>query len=335
MRGQSRRQFLRCGLPLVGLGLLAGCGTAPPWGQQPRSVPRIGHLAAGSAERPAASVAPFLAGLRELGWIEGQNIAIEYRRAGEGVEEYSDLAAELVRFRVDIILAVGTLAALAASEATGTIPIVFSTAGDPVASGLVTSLARPGGNVTGLSQVTPQLAGKRLELLTEAAPRISRVVMFSDPTNPANVQQWAEMQIAARSLRLELQLLDVRHRDDLGAAFEAASKGQAEALITFEGPLLNRSTEIDDFAAARRLPSMHARREHVEAGGLMAYGPNTADLARRSATFVDKILKGAKPGDLPVEQPTTFDFVINLKTAQALGLTIPPSVLAQATEVIK
>lgn len=331
----SRRQFLQGSVALAGLGLLSGCGSAAPRAQQPTRVPRIGYLTAGSAEQPPLSVDAFRQALQELGWIEGQNIAIEYRFAGDGVEGFTHQAAELVSLPVDVILAAGTRAALAASEATTTIPIVTSQAGDPVGAGLAASLARPGGNVTGLSQTTRQLAGKRLELLKEAVPGLTRVAVLANPTNPTNLQEWAEMQAVAPALRLELLLVEVRGREDLGALFEAASRGRVEALTTFADPLLNRSMEINDFATASRLPSMHTSRAHVEVGGLMAYGPNVPDLVRRSATYVDKILKGARPADLPIEQPTRFDLIINLKTAHIVGLIIPQSVLLQATELIQ
>ena len=274
--------------------------------------------------------------LRELGYVDGQNIAFEVRSAEGRAERLPDLAADLVRLKVDVIVAGGTPAPLAAKRATTAIPIVMASAGDPVGSGLVASLARPGGNVTGLSLLVPELGGKRLQLLKEVVPGVSRVAVLWNAANPYPVLVWRQTEAAARALGVHLQSLDVRGPDDLEGAFAAATRGRAGALITVEDPLtFGQRKRIVDFAARARLPAMYGFREFVDAGGLMSYAASLADLSRRAATYVDKILKGAKPADLPVEQPTKFELVINLKTAKALGLTIPPSVLIRADQVIQ
>jgi len=279
----------------------------------------------------------FRQGLRELGWVEGQNIAIEYRFAEGRFDRLPDLAAELVRLKVDIIVAQPTPAAVAAKNATKTIPIVMISVGDPVGLGLIASLARPGGNVTGSSySVGPEIAGKLLELLKETVPKVRRVAILWNPANPAQPLFIRELNVAAPSLGVQLQLLEARGPNEFEGAFAAMAKERAGALLVMaDGMFLLHRTRLADLAARSRLPAAYGVRDHVDAGGLMSYGSSTRDLFRRSATFVDKILKGAKPADLPVEQPTKFELVINAKTAKALGLTIPPSLLQRADEVIQ
>jgi putative ABC transport system substrate-binding protein len=274
--------------------------------------------------------------LAELGWIEGKNLVVERRYAENRPERLPELAAELVRLNVEVIVATGTLGPLAAKQATSTIPIVMTASGDPLGSGLVASLARPGGNVTGMSLMAPDLGGKRLELLKELLPRLARVAVLWNAANPYPAIVFKETQAAGRTLGIEVQSLEVRGPDDFDGAFEAARKQRPDALITVEDPLtFTYQKRIADFAVADRLPSLHGLRGDVVAGGLMSYGANIGDLFRRAAGYVDKILKGAKPADLPVEQPTRFELVINLKTARALGLTIPPTLLVRADEVIE
>jgi putative ABC transport system substrate-binding protein len=272
--------------------------------------------------------------LRELGYVEGKNIVIEYRYAEGKVERIPDLAAELVRLKVDVIVTSGgERTILAAKKASATIPIVFAGAGDPVGTGLVSSLARPGGNITGLSTMTPDLDGKRLELLKEAFPKVARVACLSGPRGNLCL---TELEAAAKALGLKVLSLEVRSLDDFEGAFARAKKERAEALITTPSPLINtQQRQVLDFAAKNRLPAMYQTSEWVEAGGLMSYAPNFTDLWRRAADYVDKILKDAKPADLPIEQPTKFEFLVNLKTAKQIGLTIPSNVLARADRVIR
>ena len=304
--------------------------------QQPAKVPRIGFLGSGSPATYGALVDAFRQGLRELGYVEGQNVVMDLRWAEGRFERLPALAEELVRLKVDVILTHGTPGPLAAKQATTTIPIVVAVAADPVGNGLVASLARPGGNITGLSLLAPELGGKRLQLLKEVVPAVSRVAILWNAANPAPALVVKETEVAARSLGVRLQSLEVRGPDDYARAFQAAISGRAGALIAVEDPLvLTHQARIVEFAAKRRLPAMYPNREYVDAGGLMSYGANLRDLFRRAATYVDKILKGAKPADLPVEQPTTFDLFVNLKTAKALRLTIPRSVLIRADRVIQ
>jgi len=333
MRPRSRRQFLQGSLALVAVGVLSGCGSLPFAGQRPAKVPRVGYLALGSPTSSARYEGVLRQGLRELGYVEGQNMTLDPRYAEDRYDRLPTLAAELLRLDVDLFITEG-IAARAARDATSTIPIVMATVGDPIGSGLVASLARPGGNVTGFVLTSPGLSAKRLDLLKEAFPGLSRVAALWDPSSaPASL---SDTQTTAQALRLELHVLEIRSRDDLAGAFEATRSAHADGLISLGGGLLiNARRQIVDFAAGQRLAAMFPQREYTDDGGLMAYGPNVANNYLRAATYVDKILKGAKPADLPVEQPTTFDFVINLKTAQALGLTIPQAVLAQTTEVIQ
>jgi putative ABC transport system substrate-binding protein len=284
----------------------------------------------------AATHDVFLDALRQLGWIEGKNVAIERRHADNRPERLNDLAAELVRLNVDVIVALGTLAPLAAKRATTVIPIVMANAGDPVGSGLVESLARPGGNVTGMSLMAPDLGGKRLELLKELLPRVSRVATLWNVANPYSARVFKEIQAAGQTLGVQIHSLEVRVPDDFAAAFEGLVAQHPDGLITVEDPLTVSSRKlIADFAARYRLPALYGLREFVEAGGLMSYGASLADLYRRTAGYVDKIFKGAKPADLPVQQPTKFELVINLKTAKALGVELSPMLLVRADEVIE
>ena len=308
-------------------------------GQQAGKIYRIGMLETTSMALNAANLDAFRQGLRERGYVEGQNILIEYRAADGKIERFPGLATELARLKVDLILAPNTPAARAVQQATTTIPIVVPVIGNPVGDGLVTSLTRPGGNVTGLTFLGPELVPKRLELLKQALPKVSRVAAlwhrgaFSERTTRDMLKA---TEAAARTLGVQLQLVEVRGPNELDRAFSAMIRARAEALLVFPGTMLfNERKRIVDFAAKHRLPSMSMAKEFVELGGLIAYGASITDLLRRSATYVDKILKGAQPGDLPVEQPTKFELTINLKTAKALGLTIPASVLLQADRIIE
>jgi putative ABC transport system substrate-binding protein len=304
--------------------------------QQPRKVPRIGFLSSVSANSVRARLEAFKQGLRDLGWVEGQSIAIDYRLAEGRNDRLPGLAEELVRLKVDVIVTHGVVATLAARRATAAIPIVFGSADDAVAAGLVASLARPGGNVTGLTVISPELSGKRLELLREVIPRLKRLAVLRNPTNPVSLPELKETQVAAQLLGLLIQSLEVTDPGGFAGAFSAMTREQAGALIVLSDAMFTgRHAQIVDHAAKSRLPAIYWTREFADAGGLMSYGPNVADLWRRSAVYVDKILKGAKPADLPVEQPTKFELVINLKTAKALGLSIPQSVLFRADQVIK
>jgi putative ABC transport system substrate-binding protein len=306
-------------------------------GQQPAKVPRIGFLAVGSREGRAPLIEGFHQGLREYGYVEGQNLIVEYRFSEDRDDRLPALAAELVALQVDLIVASGTPASFAAREATSTIPLVMGgLAADPIETGLVASLARPGGNVTGMSLMTSQLSGKRLELLKESVPGLARVAVFWNPPNPAYGPIFRELEEAAQILGLELQRLEVRVPEDFEGAFEAATRQHAGALIAPADPLTtNRPKAVADLALKHRLPAMMDIKEFVVAGGLLSLGVNVPDLYRRSAHYVDRILKGANPADLPMQQPIKLDLALNLKTAQALGLTIPDVVLLQVSEVIQ
>jgi putative ABC transport system substrate-binding protein len=304
--------------------------------QQPAKILRIGILIAPSASSFSARVEALRRRLRELGYVEGKNIVIEYRYAEGKVERIPDLAAELVRLKVDVIVTSGgERTILAAKKASATIPIVFAGAGDPVGTGLVSSLARPGGNITGLSTMTPDLDGKRLELLKEAFPKVARVAFLWQSGWRGNLAL-TDMEAAAKALGVKLLSLEVRSLDDFDSAFARAKRDGAQALINTPGGIIStQQRQVLDFAAKNRLPAMYHNSEFVEAGGLMSYGPSQTDQWRRAADFVDKILKGAKPADIPVEQPTKFEFIINLKTAKQIGLTIPQKALERADKVIK
>jgi putative ABC transport system substrate-binding protein len=303
--------------------------------QQAGKAPRIGYLLDGSSSSAADRVDTFRDGLRELGYVEGKNIVIDYRYAEGRFDRFPELAAELVRLKVYVIVAVSTVAARAAKNATRTIPIV-ALSGDPVETGLVASLARPGGNVTGLASLAPELSTKRLELLKEIVSKVSLVAVLWNPNGPAPVLAFKETQLAAKRLGLLLQSLEARSPDDFESAFGGAIRERASALLVISDPLTNtHQRRIAELAAKNRLPAIYPIREFVQAGGLMAYAPDRLEQYRRVAYYVDKILKGAKPADLPVEQPTKFEFVINLKGAKQIGLTIPPNVLARADKVIR
>ena len=318
--------------------LVGGVVAAWPLGagaQQAGKLPTIGFLGASTASAESQRVAAFIQRLRELGWIEGRTVAIEVRWGEGRNERYADIAAEFVRLKVDVIVTQGTLTVIAARQATSVIPIVFAGAADPVGNDLVASLARPGGNVTGLSNQGTDLAAKRLELLREIVPAFARVAIMGNVGNPAIVLEMREVQAAARMLGLEVAILEIRRAEDIASAFPALQV-RADALYVAADPLLGTNRiRINTLALGARLPTIHDFREYVEAGGLMSYGPNLVDMFRRSADFVDKVLRGAKPDDIPVEQPTKFDLVINLTTAKALGLTIPESFLLRADEVIE
>ena len=301
--------------------------------QQPERVRTIGFL---SETKRSTNVEAFVQGLRKLGYLEGKNISILARYTMGDPERISESAAEFVRLNVNVILAPGTVVALAAKKATTTIPIVFATASDAVGSGLVASLARPGGNLTGLTQISPDLAGKRLEILKETVPRLSRVAALVNRKAAANALSLNETEVAARHFGIQLQRVEVEDANDLDQAFLKMTRERAGAFIVISSPMfLDEAKRIADLATKHRLPAIYTVNEYVDAGGLMNYGVSVPDLFRRAAIYVDKILKGAKPADLPVEQPTKFDFIINLKTAKQIGLIIPPNVLARADRVIR
>jgi putative tryptophan/tyrosine transport system substrate-binding protein len=325
----GRREFIT---------LLGGAAAAWPHAagaQQAGKLPTIGFLGQTTRSGGSEWVAAFVQRLHELGWNEGRTIAIEYRWAEGREERFAEIAAEFVRLKVDIIVTSGTPQVVAAKQATSVIPIVFAAAGDPVAGGLVASLARPGGNATGLSSLVADLAGKRLELLREFVPGLRHLAIMGNVGNPLSVLEMREVQAAAGTLGLEVHTFEIRRAQDVAPAFEAL-KGRADALYVCIDALVNANRiRINTSALGARLPTMHGSRDYVEAGGLMSYGPNYPDLFRRSADYVDKILHGAKPGDIPVEQPTKFDLVVNLTTAKALGLDVPTTLLARADEVIE
>ena len=328
-RRHSRRRLLRGGLALAVVGLLAGCGVVSAPGQGTARTPRIGFLAARTNE-------DFLRGLRDHGYEDGRNIHIEYRFSEGRHERLSELATELVDLQPDVLVTQGPPAGLAATQATSTIPIVAASVPDPVGSGLVASLARPGGNVTGLSTSGNDTDMKRMERLKEVVPAASRVAILANPNSPATGPRLANFEAAARVLGQQVRPLPARTADDFAGAFAAAVDWGADALLVPSDGLINSyPTRVVELAAQHRLPAFYEHREFSDVGGLATYGPNYAEISRRAATYVDRILKGAKPADLPVEQPATFDFVINLKTAQGLGLTISQKVLAEATEVIQ
>src|SRR5882724_2243020 len=321
--------------------VLTLCGTLfalclPAEAQQPTKIPRVGFLAGTKPAPVAARVAAFRQGLRELGYVEGKNIVVEWRYAEGKADRERELAAELARLKVDVIVSAGPTVTRALKEATSTIPIVMGQDGNPVVSGLVASLARPGGNITGLSNLSPELSGKRLELLKEIVPNLSLVTVIGSSNEPDNPQILKEMELAAGALKVKLQYLDVLSSKDIETAFQAAAKARADGVVMLGSVVFNtHRLQIVELAAKSRLPATYARPEFVEDGGLMTYGPSINDLFRRAATYVDKILKGSKPVDLPVEQPKKFEFIINLKAGKQIGLTIPPNVLVRADRVIR
>jgi putative ABC transport system substrate-binding protein len=322
---------------LLGISLLLGSVGWPvaARGQQPAKLPTIGFLGPSTPSLDSHRVGAFVQRLRELGWIEGRNVAIEYRWGEGRVGRLAEIAAELVRLKVDVIVTGGTRQVVAAKQATSVIPIVFAAVGDPVGTGLVASLARPGGNVTGLSLQATDLAAKRTELLREVVPGLRRLGIMANSDTPAAVVEMREVQATARTLGLEVVTSDIRRPEDIAPAFEAL-KGRADALYVCNDPLLTtHRVRMNDLASGAGLPAMYNVREFVEAGGLISYGPSFLDLYRRTADLVDKILRGAKAADIPVEQPTKYELVINLRTAKALSLTIPPSLLARVDQLIE
>jgi ABC-type uncharacterized transport system substrate-binding protein len=326
---KRRRLFLARGLAVLALPLAAHA-------QQPKKIPRIGFLSAASVSGEADRLDAFRLGLSELGYVEGQNVAIESRWAEGKYDRLPGLAAELVRLKVDVIVTYGPPAIQAAKEATRTIPIVMAGIIDPVATGFVASLARPGGNITGLSLMAPELIGKQLQILKEIVPTVSRVALLGNPANTGNAPQVRHAQDAARALGVRLQPLEARGPGEIDSAFAAMTREQAGALIVLVDVMFDvERARIADLAAKRRLPTVYGLAPHAEAGGLMSYGGNIDDRFRGTAIYVDKILKGAKPADLPVEQPTKFELVINMKTAKTLGIRIPQSILARADRVIE
>jgi putative ABC transport system substrate-binding protein len=328
----NRRAFV-AGAGLVGLGLAAGCGRLPWQGPQPATVPKVGLLWASDASNPHYEA--FRAGLRELGYVEGQNLHLESRWSDGDDDRLPALAAELVRPPVDVIVTEGTRGTAAAQAAAGTIPIVMAQIADPVGAGFVASLARPGGTITGLSILAAQLSQKRLDLLKETLPGLTRVGVPWNFTNPASEIQFRETQAAGEILGVEVVSFQVHGANDLEAAVQSATRESVGGLIVFGDPFFaSQRAHIVALAERSRLPVMYNHRQFVDAGGLMSYGPNNYALYRRAAYYVDRILKGAKPADLPVEQPMTFDFVVNLKTARELGITFPNEIMLQVTEVI-
>jgi putative ABC transport system substrate-binding protein len=304
--------------------------------QQPARIPRIGYLNASSASSAASRVEAFRQGMRELGYVEGKNIVVEYRFAEGNLDRLSQLLAELVQLNVDIIVSGGPTVTRPAKAATSTIPIVMGFDDDPVGSGFVASLARPGGNITGSSTLAPEISGKQLEILKEIIAKLSRVAVLGSSTRSGTSLSLKEMELAAAAFKVQIQYLDIQESKDIETAFGAASKGRADAIVVLGSPVLNlRRAQIVDLARKHRMPGVYAQPEFIDAGGLMYYGPSFADIFRRAATYVDKILKGAKPADLPVEQPKKFEFIVNLKAAKQINLTIPPNVLARADRVIR
>ena len=334
MTTHCRIQNRKWAIFLIVLALMV-CGASAE-AQQEKPIFRIGFVSNTSPSAVATRVEAFRKGLHELGYVEGKDIVIEYRHSEGKPDRLRALVAELVRLKLDTIVTSGPSVTRAAKDVTSKIPIVFAQEGDPVGSGLVASLARPGGNMTGLSTFSPELHGKRLEILKEVIPRLDRVAVLGTSTVESHALFLKEQEPAARALRLQLQYLDLLNSRDIEPAFRAANKGKADALLLLSGPVLNaHRRQVVGLAVKNRLPAMYNFPEFVEAGGLMTYGVSDVDMARRAATYVDKILKGAKPADLPVEQPTKFELVINLKAAKQIGLTIPPNVLARADKVLR
>jgi putative tryptophan/tyrosine transport system substrate-binding protein len=308
----------------------------PAVAQQPAKVPHIGFLSAASPSAMSTRLAPFKQGLRELGYVEGKNISIESRYAEGKLDHLRELATELVRLKVAVMVSGGPAVTRPIKEVTSTIPIVMTQDSDPVGSGLVASLARPGGNVTGLSTLAPEISGKQLEILKEIVPRLSRLAVLGNSALAGNAQSLKETEQAAQTFGVQLQYLDVSSRKEIDSVFRAASKGRADAVLVLINPfMISHRALVVDLALKSRLPTIYSSPDSVEDGGLMSYSPSSTDLFRRAATYVDKVLKGTKPADLPVEQPMKFEFVINLKAAKQIGLTIPPNLLVRADRVIK
>jgi putative ABC transport system substrate-binding protein len=323
-------------ITVFALGALLFALCFPAQAQQGKNAPRIGFLSVGTVSAMSTRVEAFRRGLREQGYVEGQNLIVEYRYAKDNLERLREFAAELVRLKVEIIVTGGAISTRPAKEAAGAIPIVMAYESDPVGSGLVASLARPGGNITGLTSSAGELNGKRLELLKEAVPKLSRVAVIRNPGMSNAAQALKDAEAAAQSLKLKIQPLEVQGPNDLERVFAAAKKSRAEGMIVVGDPVtFTHRKRMVDLAIKNRIATIHGQMQFAEAGAMMVYGPNDADMYRRAATYVDKILKGSKPGDLPIERPVKFDFIINLKTAKQIGLMIPPNVLARANRVIK
>jgi len=326
----ANRKFL----PFVIYALIVFCPSAEA--QQPKTTARIGFLGATSSSVEAARIEAFRDGLRELGYVEGKNTVIEWRWAEGKLERLPMLATELVRLNVDVIVAGGSTSTGAAKKATNKIPIVTAQVNDPVGSGLVASLARPGGNLTGLSTLVPEISGKRLEILKEVLPKLSRVVVLGDSTAPGNAQSLKETELAAKPFDIQIHYQDIVGPKHIETSFGEVAKGRGDAILLLGAPvLISQRTQITNLATKNQVPVIYPQKEYVDVGGLMSYGVSIVDLYRRSATYVDKILKGGNPGEIPVEQPTKFEFIINLKTAKQIGLIVPPNVLARADRVIK
>ena len=318
--------------------LLFAVGPTTAAAQPAEKMARVGYISPGAASDPVRQgrLEAFRQGLRDLGYVEGRNIAIESRWAEGKYDRYPALAADLVRLKVHVIVAVGGRASQVAQQATSTIPIIMSVVIDPVGAGLVSNLARPRGNITGVSMMAPDLIGKQFEVLKQIVPEVTRVALLWNPANPSSVPQLRQAEVAARAVGLRVQRLEARSPQDIDSAFAAMTSERAGALVVLlDAILVNQRSQITELAAKRRLPAVYAVREYAEAGGLVSYGANALELERYAARFVDKVLRGARPSDLPVEQPSTFELVINLKTAKILGLTIPPSLLLRADQVIK
>jgi len=319
---------------LIALSIVAFSG--PVSAQTTAKVPRIGYLIVSTPTAIADRLEAFRQGLNELGYVEGKNVVIDQRWADGKLDRMAELAAELLRLNVDIILSTGPQSTRVAKEATSTTPIVMGFDNDPVGNGFVASLARPGGNITGLSTLAPEISGKQLELLKETVPRLSRVAVLGTSTQPGSAQSLKEIELAAKKLGVKVQFLDIPSAKEMAAAFGAAGKGRAEAVIVINSPVFNSPrTQVTELAAKNRLPAIYWATEFIDAGGLMTYSVSFTHLFRRAATYIDKILKGRKPAELPVEQPIKFEFVVNLKAAKQIGVTIPPNVLARADRVIK
>jgi putative ABC transport system substrate-binding protein len=336
MKRESRRKLMKKRVIGFALSAVLFGLCLPAQAQQATKVPRIGYLSPGASASPPASFKAFRRGLDDLGYVDGKNIVIKHLFAEGKHDHLPKLAAELVSLKVELIVVVGGQAAEAAKQATNSIPIVFTLVNDPIGAGLVASFARPGGNVTGLSSVSQDLSGKRMELLKEAIPKVSRVAVMYDPGDPAKIVEFKETQTAAPHLRVQLQALEVRRRDEFDSAFKAATRAKAGAVLVLPTAILiGNHKQIAELAVKNRLPTMFAYSQLLESGGLMSYGPDYTDLNRRAATYVDKILKGSKPADLPVEWPMKFELFINLRTAKQIGVTISPAVLYRADKIIK
>jgi putative tryptophan/tyrosine transport system substrate-binding protein len=334
--GSRQREDMKRTITVLALCAMLSALCASAEAQQSKKVSRIGYLGATSRSTNPARTEAFRQGLRELGYVEGKNIVIEYRYAEGKPDRLPALASELVRLKVDVVVTGGPVATRSAKQATATIPIVMAIDDDPVGNGFAASLARPGGNITGLATLAPEISGKQLELLREIAPKLSRVAVLGNATQPGHPQALREINLAAGAFGAQVQYLEIRDPKDIETAFRAAGKERADAVLLLPSPItFSQRRQVTDLAVRSRLPTIYGRPEYVEDGGLVFYGVSITDLSRRAATYVDKILKGAKPADIPIEQPKKFELIINLKAAKQIGLTIPPNVLVRADKVIK